>query len=44
MRESLYQRALFDAGPYTAWKQDEDATPETHPGIPYHPPRELRRF
>lgn len=26
------------------WKEDEDATPESDPGIPYHPPRELRRF
>ena len=26
------------------WKQDEDATPESDPGLPYHPPRELRRF
>jgi pleiotropic regulator 1 len=26
------------------WKEDEDATPETHPNLPYHPPRELRRY
>ena len=26
------------------WKEDEDATPESDPGIPYHPPKELRRF
>ena len=26
------------------WKQDEDASPETHPNLPFHPPRDLRRF
>eukprot|EP00271_Cylindrocystis_brebissonii_P010756 TRINITY_DN27109_c0_g1_i1.p1 TRINITY_DN27109_c0_g1~~TRINITY_DN27109_c0_g1_i1.p1 ORF type:complete len:536 (-),score=82.71 TRINITY_DN27109_c0_g1_i1:397-2004(-) len=27
------------------WKEDESATPETHPGIAFHPPKEtMRRF
>ena len=27
------------------WLQDEDAEPEeTHPNLPFHPPRDLRRF
>ena len=26
------------------WKEDEDATPETHPNLEFHPPRDLRRY
>jgi pleiotropic regulator 1 len=26
------------------WKQDEDATEETHPNIPFVPPTDIRRF
>ena len=26
------------------WKEDDSATPETHPGVPYRPPKEIRRF
>lgn len=26
------------------WKEVEDATPETHPGLPFRPPREIKRF
>mmetsp|Transcript_34688 Transcript_34688/g.58289 ORF Transcript_34688/g.58289 Transcript_34688/m.58289 type:complete len:499 (-) Transcript_34688:327-1823(-) len=26
------------------WKEDENATPETHPGISFRPPKDLRRF
>ena len=26
------------------WKEDPNATPETHPGLPFHPPRDLRRY
>lgn len=26
------------------WKQDESATPATHPGIAYKPPKDIRRF
>jgi hypothetical protein len=26
------------------WPQDEDATPETHPGLPFRPPKEYKRF
>jgi len=26
------------------WKENEDATPETHPGVPFRPPKDLRRF
>ncbi|GAQ83201.1 WD repeat-containing protein [Klebsormidium nitens] len=26
------------------WKEDEDATPETHPGLPFRPPKDIKRF
>lgn len=26
------------------WKQDEDATPESAPGLPFRPPKDIRRF
>lgn len=26
------------------WKEDENATPESHPGITFRPPKEMRRF
>ena len=26
------------------WKENDAATPETHPGVPFRPPKDLRRF
>ncbi len=26
------------------WKQDENATPASAPGLPYKPPKDIRRF
>ncbi|KXZ47540.1 hypothetical protein GPECTOR_34g699 [Gonium pectorale] len=26
------------------WKEVEDATPETHPGLPFRPPKDIKRF
>ncbi|GFH26751.1 WD_REPEATS_REGION domain-containing protein, partial [Haematococcus lacustris] len=26
------------------WKEDADATPASHPGLPYKPPKDIRRF
>jgi pleiotropic regulator 1 len=26
------------------WKQDEDASEETHPNLPFVPPKDMRRF
>lgn len=26
------------------WKEDESATAATHPGLPFRPPRDMRRF
>ena len=26
------------------WKEDEDATPETHPNLEFHPPKDVRRY
>jgi pleiotropic regulator 1 len=26
------------------WKEDDTATPETHPGITFRPPKDIRRF
>ncbi len=26
------------------WREVEDATPDTHPGLPFRPPKEIKRF
>ncbi len=26
------------------WREVPDATPETHPGLPFRPPKEIKRF